>query len=171
MGPSGGPADVSLRLQWWIHISVAQSPPGASTVVWRVIKVYLNPVEHRGCVDHGLLALRFLGFQFATNRDRGGVVVAVTGFRPHHGVIDIVQLYGEHDADAIRVPDDEPDVLFPRTTIWRTTGAAKDVIDNLLGLADPAIEERTTSFLPLHRGFRAVSSVIKRSWWCFRSGR
>src|SRR5690242_9351360 len=79
-----------------------------------VITVSLNPVEQRGRVDRGLLALRSLGFQFATNRDSGGVIVAVTGFRPHHGVMDIVQLYGEQDADAIRVPGDEPDVLFPR---------------------------------------------------------
>jgi hypothetical protein len=127
-----------------------------------VIKVYLNPVEQRGCVDRGLLALRSLGFQFATNRDSGGVIVAVTGFRAHHGVIDIVQLYGEHDADAIRVPGDEPDVLFPRTTIWRTTGAAKDVIDNLLGLVAPAFEEWTTSSSWLRAGLRVVSSVVKR---------
>ena len=52
-------------------------------------------------------------------------------------MIDVVQLYGEHDADAIRVPADEPDVLFPRTTIWRITGTANDVIDDLLSLADP----------------------------------
>jgi hypothetical protein len=110
-----------------------------------VINVYLNPVDQFGRVGCGLLALRSLGFQFATNRDSGGVIVAVTGFRAHHGVVDIVQLYGEHDADAIRVPDDELDVLFPRTTIWRTTGAAKDVIENLLGLADPAVQDRTTS--------------------------
>jgi hypothetical protein len=141
---------------------VAQSPPVPSAVIWRVITVSLNPVEQRGRVDHGLLALRSLGFQFATNRDSGGVIVAVTGFRPHHGVMDIVQLYGEQDADAIRVPGDEPDVLFPRTTIWRTTGAAKDVIDNLLGLADPAFEEWTTSSSPLRAGFRAVSSVVQR---------
>jgi hypothetical protein len=143
-------------------VSVAQSPPGPSTVIWRVITVSLNPVEQRGHVDRGLLALRSLGFQFATNRDSGGVIVTVTGFRPHHGVIDIVQLYGEHDADAIRVPGDEPDVLFPRTTIWRTTGAAKDVIDNLLALPDPAIEERTTSSTRLRAGLRAVSSAAKR---------
>ncbi len=141
---------------------MAQSPPGPSTVIWRVITVSLNPVEQRGRVDHGLLALRSLGFQFATNRDSGGVIVAVTGFRPHHGVMDIVRLYGEQDADAIRVPGDEPDVLFPRITIWRTTGAAKDVIDNLLGLADPAFEERTTSSSPLRAGLRAVSSVAQR---------
>jgi len=127
-----------------------------------VITVSLNPVEQRGRVDRGLLALRSLGFQFATNRDSGGVVVTVTGFRAHHGVIDIVQLYGEHDADAIRAPGDEPDVLFPRTTIWRTTGAAKDVIDNLLSLADPAFEERTTSSSWLRAGFWAVGSVVKR---------
>lgn len=162
MGPSGGPADVSLRLQLGGFTSRWPSPRQANTVIWRVITVFLNPVEQRGSVTHGLLALRSLGFQFATNRDSGGVIGAVTGFRSHHGVIDIVQLYGEHDADAIRVPGDEPDVLFPRTTIWRTTGTANDVIDNLLELADPATEERTTSSSRLRAGFRAVSSVENR---------
>lgn len=125
--------------------------------------MYRNPVEQRGHVDRGLLALRSLGFHFAATRDSGGVIVAVTGFRHHHGVIDIVQLYGEQDADAMRVPGDEPAALFPRATIWRTTGAANDVIDNLLGLADPAFEEQATSSSSwLRASFRSVSSVVKR---------
>jgi hypothetical protein len=110
-----------------------------------VIKVYLHPVEQQECVDSRLLALRSLGFQFAEHRGPGDVVVALTGFRVHRGVIDVVQLYGEHDADAIRVPGDEPDVLFSRTTIWRTTGTTNDVIDKLLSLADPEpVEPRNT---------------------------
>jgi hypothetical protein len=99
-------------------------------------QMYLDPVEQQERIDRRLLALRCLGFQFATNRDSGGMIVALVGVRAHHGVIDIVQLYGEHDADATRIPDDEPNILFPRATIWRTTGSANDVIDNLLGLTD-----------------------------------
>jgi hypothetical protein len=44
--------------------------------------------------------------------------------RVHHGVIDIIALYGEHDADATRIPDNEVDILFPHTILWRTTGPA-----------------------------------------------
>lgn len=132
--------DGPYGLHYASQTPVAQSPPDPIAVQWRVSKVYLRPVDQQQRVDSRLLALRSLGFQFTTYRGSGGVVVALTGFRVHHGVIDVVQLYGEHDADAIRVPGDEPDVLFPRTTIWRATGTANDVIDNLLSLADPEPE-------------------------------
>lgn len=59
------------------------------------------------------------------------------GIRVHHEVIDLGQFYGEHDADATRVPGDEPDILFPRRVLWRVTGSADHVIDNLLAIADP----------------------------------
>jgi hypothetical protein len=108
-----------------------------------VIKVYVYSVEQQVHVAGRLIALRALGFQFSTTRDSGGVIVALTGVRAHHGVIDIVQLYGEHDADAIRIPGDEPEILFPRTTIWHTTGTAYDVIDDLLVLADPGSRLRS----------------------------
>jgi len=101
----------------------------------------LQSAGPRERVDHRLISLRALGFQFTMHRGSGGAIVALTGLRAHHGVIDIVQLYGEHDVDAIRIPGDEPDILFPRTTMWRVTGTANDVIDSLLDLADP--EERT----------------------------
>jgi hypothetical protein len=120
---------------------MARSPPHRSAVTWRVIKVYLHPVEQQELVDSRLLSLRSLGFQFTAHRGSGGVVVALTGFRAHHRVIDVVQLYGEHDADAIRIPDDEPDILFPSTTIWRATGTTNGVIDSLLSLADPEPSE------------------------------
>lgn len=116
-----------------------------SAVKWRVIKVYLYPVEQQESLTRRLLALRCLGFQFAPVRDADGVIVALTGVRAHHGVIDIVQLYGEHDADAIRVPGDEPDIMRARTTIWRSTGMANDVVDRILVLADPDFEERKSS--------------------------
>ncbi len=85
-----------------------------------------------------LIAMRALGFRFGTNRDAGGMVVALVAARMHHGVIDIVQLYGEQDADATRVSCHEPDILFPRAVFWRTTGSANQVIDALFDLADPA---------------------------------
>ena len=131
-------------------------------VIGWVIKVYPTPVDQQGRGDRRLLALRALGFQFAMNHDSGGVIVALAGFRAHHGVIDIVQFYDEHDVDAIRIPGDEPDILFPRTTIWRTTGTANDVIDNLLDLADPEHEGAENVLLASHSGFRTVNSMLKR---------
>lgn len=124
---------------------MARSPPGQSAVKWRVIKVYLYPVGQQEHVTRRLFALRCLGFQFAAVRDASGVIVALTGLRAHHGVIDIVQFYGENDADAVRIPADEPDILGARTTIWRSTGTATDVIDRILVLADPDFEERKSS--------------------------
>jgi hypothetical protein len=83
---------------------------------------------------HILLALNF---RFTTNLDPAGSLVALVGFRLHHGVIDILVLYGEHDADAMRVPDDEPNVLLPRTILWCATGPASQVIDEVLALPVP----------------------------------
>ena len=89
-------------------------------------------------IDERLIAMRALGFRFGTSRDAAGMVVALVAARAHHGVIDIVQLYGEHDADATRISCHEPNILFPRTVFWRTTGSANHVIDELLGLSEPA---------------------------------
>jgi hypothetical protein len=88
-------------------------------------------------IDGRLITMRDMGFRFGTSCDSGGHVVALVAARAHHGVIDIVQLFGPHDADATRVSCDEPDILFPRAVFWRTTGAAAHVIDALLHLADP----------------------------------
>jgi hypothetical protein len=77
------------------------------------------------------------GFRFAHPHDSQGALVAIVGIRVHDGVIDIVQLYSEDDADAARIPGDEPDVLFPRNVLWRSTGAALAVLDDVLALADP----------------------------------
>lgn len=96
--------------------------------------------EHQD-VDRRLLALRSLGFQFVAKGDAGGLIVALIGFRAHHGVIDIVQLHGEHDADATRFSGGEPRFRAPRHTIWRATGFANDVLDRLLALADPVRAE------------------------------
>jgi hypothetical protein len=88
-------------------------------------------------IDERLIAMRNMGFRFGTSCDSGGHVVALVAARAHHGVIDIVQLFGSHDADATRVSCDEPDLLSPRAVFWRITGAAASVIDALLHLADP----------------------------------
>lgn len=77
----------------------------------------------------GLHTLASHGFQFAHPHDGQGRLIAVVGIRVHHEVIDIVQLYGDHDAEAARIPGEEPDILFPRTVLWRTTGTAQEVID------------------------------------------
>jgi len=137
--------DVSPGYSGYVKSGWPSPRQGQSSVIWRVIKVGRYPVEQQEHVTRRLLALRCVGFQFAAVRDAGGVVVALTGVRAHHGVIDIVQLYGEHDADAIRIPGDEPDILRARTTIWRSTGTASDVIDKILVLADPDFGERKSS--------------------------
>lgn len=91
-------------------------------------------------ITDGLQALIARDFHFAHPRDSNGTLIAVVGIRVHHGVIDIVQLYGEDDADAARIPGDEPDVLFPKTVLWRTTGQATDVIEAALALENPEAE-------------------------------
>ncbi|GAA4835048.1 hypothetical protein [Saccharopolyspora rosea] len=91
-------------------------------------------------ITTGLQTLVARDFQFAHPRDAAGALVAVVGIRVHHGVFDIIQLFGENDADAARVPGDEVDVLCPSRVLWRTTGPARDVIQELLALRDPAPE-------------------------------
>jgi hypothetical protein len=96
-------------------------------------------------INERLIAMRALGFRFGTNHDAAGVVVSLVAARAHHGVIDIVQLYGEHDADATRISCHEPNILFPKAVFWRTTGPASQVIDELLILSDPAPEHSGVS--------------------------
>jgi hypothetical protein len=99
--------------------------------------VQLRSIDQRTPISNRINALYAAGFRFATNHDGAGTIVALIGVRACHGVIDVVQLYGEHDADAIRIPGDEPDVLFPRKVLWRTTGSSCEVIDMLLDLPEP----------------------------------
>jgi len=89
-------------------------------------------------INERLTAMRALGFRFGTNHDAAGMIVALVAARAHNGVIDIVQVYGEQDADATRISCHEPDILFPKAVFWRTTGSANRVIDELLGLAEPS---------------------------------
>lgn len=105
-------------------------------------------------ITDGLQALIARDFQFTHPRDASGTLIAVVGIRVHHGVIDIVQLYGEHDADAARIPGEEPDVLFPRTVLWRTTGSAGEVVQAALALADPLPDPNPAkgAWVPTHSG-------------------
>jgi hypothetical protein len=118
-----------------------------------------------------LHALRAMGFRFATQQGKTGGIVALMGVRAHHGIVDIVQLYGENDADAVRVPADEPDILFPRTVLWRTSGAAGRVMDDLMGLPDPAGTGRDPCgcWLPVQTGRLVWIAAPGRSGgdaWC-----
>jgi hypothetical protein len=88
-------------------------------------------------MNRRLSAMRALGYRFGTSNDETGLAVALVGARVHHGVIDIVQFYGEHDADATRVSCTETDTLSPAVVFWCTSGASGQVVDALLGLADP----------------------------------
>jgi hypothetical protein len=92
-----------------------------------------------GDVAEQLADLTARGFAFSDTRDARGNVVVISGVRLHDNVKDIVQLYGEQDADAVRVPRAEVDIAFPRTVLWRVTGAPSAVLNSLLTLADPQL--------------------------------
>lgn len=96
---------------------------------------------HMDSITDRLRCLIACGFRFAHPRDSQGSLVAIVGARAHHGVIDIVQLFSESDADAARVPGDEPDILLPRTVLWRSTGLAHTVLDRVLVLPDPVTDD------------------------------
>jgi hypothetical protein len=112
-------------------------------------------------ITQRLQALRALDFRFATNRDTTGMIVALVGVHVHHGVIDIITIYGEHDADATRIPDNEVDILLPRTTLWRTTGSANHVIDAVLGLPIPT---HTRPLTPHRNGSSIPTSPGRLTW-------
>lgn len=84
-----------------------------------------------------LQTMRALQFEFATDQAPDGSIEALVGVRVHDGVIDIVELYGEDEATATRLPDTEPNIMFATTVLWHTRGTAYEVIDALLALPDP----------------------------------
>lgn len=88
-------------------------------------------------ISDKLRELIALGYRFVHPRNAEGQVVAVTGVRTHHDVIDVFQLYGERDANAVRMSANEVDILSPRNVLWQTYGTADSVIDELLALAEP----------------------------------
>jgi hypothetical protein len=97
----------------------------------------LPSVQPVSAIDDRLVALRAAGFHFAANHDADGAIVALIGVRAHRGVVDIVRIWGEDDADAARVPDDESNVLSPDTVLWRASGPTARVLDDLLILPAP----------------------------------
>lgn len=97
--------------------------------------------SHLDTIADRLRRLIACDFRFAHPRDIEGSLVAIVGVRAHNGVIDIVQLFSESDADAVRVPGDEPDILLPRTVLWRATGPAHTVLDRVLALPDPVTDD------------------------------
>jgi hypothetical protein len=107
-----------------------------------------------------LRELMAMGYRFAHPRGDSGHVVAVTGVRTHHDVIDVIQLYGENDANAVRMSASEVDIMSPRDVLWRTCGTSAFVIDELLHLAEPeatgrfaAVTGRTAGcWVPTHPG-------------------
>lgn len=86
--------------------------------------------------ERRLRALIDKGFRFVHPRDPGGDVVEVVGLRAHDEVVDVVRIIGETEVVAARLPADEPDILAPTTVLWRRAGAADEVLDALLALAD-----------------------------------
>lgn len=101
-----------------------------------------HPDRHVADIDQRLLRMRALGFKFAAGRDNTGAIADLVAVRVHHGVIDIVELYGEDDVLATRIPGDEPDIARPRTVLWRMSGSAVDVLDGLLDVPDPILDQR-----------------------------
>lgn len=100
-----------------------------------------RPVADESQIDDRLLSLRARGFTFAANRDEAGNIVNLVAVRVHHDLIDIVELYGEDDVRAMRIPGTESDIMHPGTVLWRTSGVAHEVLEALLQLADPEADE------------------------------
>jgi hypothetical protein len=86
-------------------------------------------------VDVQLRALVARGFRFVDPRDEHGEVLAVVGVRAHDDVVDVIELLGEDDAVATRMPCDQ-DILAPRRVYWREQGPASVVLAKLLFLPD-----------------------------------
>jgi hypothetical protein len=61
--------------------------------------------------------------------------MAVVGVRAHDDVVDVIEILGEDEAVATRMPPDQ-DVLAPRRVYWREQGPASVVLARLLLLAD-----------------------------------
>lgn len=116
--------------------------------------------RHLDAITDRLRRLIAQGFRFAHPRDPEGGLVAVIGIRAHHDVIDIVQLYGETDADATRIPGDEPDILAPRRVLWRSAGPALDILEATLALPDPAEGGAGAG----HRGFWIPTQPGMATW-------
>jgi hypothetical protein len=89
-------------------------------------------------VDAQLRALVGRGFRFVDPRDEHGEVLAVVGVRAHDDMVDVVELHGEDDAVATRMPPDQ-DILAPRRVYWREQGPASVVLAKMLFLPDEQV--------------------------------
>ena len=94
-----------------------------------------SPVHTATSTDAQLRALVARGFRFIDPRDENGDVIAVVGVRAHHDVVDVVQLHGEDEVVAARMPTNQ-DVLAPRQVFWREVGPAQEVLGAMLALPD-----------------------------------
>jgi hypothetical protein len=92
-----------------------------------------------------LVALVRNGFRFTHPRDANGDLLAIQGVRVHHNVIDVVVLRAEHEAKAVRMPGNEPDILRPATVLWQAAGRAHTVLSELLTLPDEMPARSTTA--------------------------
>jgi hypothetical protein len=106
-----------------------------------------SPVQTVTSTDAQLRALVARGFRFMDPRDENGDVIAVVGVRAHHDVVDVVQLLGEDEVVAMRMPTDQ-DVLAPRQVFWREVGPAQEVLGAMLALPD----DRTSGLLLVPTG-------------------
>ncbi|MDT8910712.1 hypothetical protein [Amycolatopsis sp. PS_44_ISF1] len=87
-------------------------------------------------LETGLQELIARGYQFVHPADERGEVLAVVGVRVHDDVVDVVRLNGEDDVVALRVPGTEENILDPETWLWRSEGAATEVLVEVLALPD-----------------------------------
>jgi hypothetical protein len=97
-----------------------------------------SPCSAATSTDTQLRALVARGFRFFDPRDDNGDVIAVVGLRAHHDVVDVVQLHGEDEVVAARMPTDQ-DVLAPRHVYWREVGPACEVLGAMLALPDDRV--------------------------------
>jgi hypothetical protein len=111
-----------------------------------------------------LRELMAMGYRFAHPRGDSGHVVAVTGVRTHHDVIDVVQIFGENDANAVRMSASEIDILSPRDVLWRSSGTAASVIDELLHLAEPESTGRFATVTAQSNGCWVPSRPGRSTW-------
>ncbi|MBB5156628.1 hypothetical protein [Saccharopolyspora phatthalungensis] len=72
-------------------------------------------------------------------RDKDGELMALIYVRPHGDIIDIVELRGEDDVRAARVPRDDRIRDDRASTHWRTAGSVCEVLDQVLALPERLI--------------------------------
>lgn len=101
--------------------------------------------EGMSVIDERLHRLMARGFQFMQATNAAGAPEAVVGVRVHDDVLDVVQLRAENDVVAARMPADEANVLDPAVVLWRSSGHAASVLDELLDVPDGGSARRPSS--------------------------